>query len=166
MSHRPAAALLVPSLIWALSAAPAAAQAPITEAEVRTLAVRQVQALNAGELAAYFATFAPQARFAQQALGSDNRIVPYGASTREEARAQLAKALAGTAIRETLDVRKVVISADGRGAALSAAVRTELTSGGRTRRSCAERLATFARVGGRLRALGQTDTLVRCRTAP
>ncbi|WP_309090905.1 nuclear transport factor 2 family protein [Phenylobacterium sp.] len=161
MPHRLAAA----SLVFALCAAAAAAQTPISEAEVRALAIRQAAALNAGDLPAYFATFAPQARFAQQALGSNNRIVPYGESTREQARAQLSKALEGAKIAETVEVRQVALSADGRGAAMAARVRTRIERGS-ARLSCADRLATFVRIRGELKTLAQTDTLVRCRTAP
>jgi hypothetical protein len=167
MPHRLAAALLM----TAITAAPAAAQvslteAPLTEAEVRAFAARQAQALNAGDLSAYFATFAPQARFTQQALGSDNQIVPYGTSTLPEARRQLSRAAATSRITETVTVRRVAIGGRGRGAALSAQVRTRIEGGGKVRQSCAERIATVARVGGALKTFGQTDTLVRCRTAP
>lgn len=163
MSHRSAASVAALGL---LLAQPAAAQSPIAEAEVRALAARQVQALNAQDLSAYFATFAPQARFTQQALGSDNRIVPYGTSTVPQARAQLARAAAASRITEAVQVRKVVVAASGGGAALTAQVRTRIEGGGRVRTSCAERLTAVARVGGALKALSQTDTLVRCRTAP
>lgn len=162
MSH-PVPRLALCLVLWA---APAAAQAPLTETTVRAYAASQTQAFNAGDLAAYFATFAPGAVFTVQALGSDNRITPYGASTRAEARAQLSKALARSSVVETVEVRRVAIAGAGTGAALSARVRTRIETAGRVRLSCAERLATFARVRGELKALSQTDTLVRCRTAP
>lgn len=162
MPHRLAAA----ALLTLLTAAPALAQAPLTEEEVRIFAARQAQALNTGELAAYFATFAPQARFTQQALGSDNQIVPYGTSTLAEARRQLSKAAAASRITEAVTVRRVAIGGTGRGAALAAQVRTRIEGGGKVRQSCAERVATLARVDGALKTFSQTDTLVRCRTAP
>lgn len=141
----------------------------ITEAEIRTLAARQARALNAGDLRGYVATLADRAVLAQQALGSDNSIVPYGSSTVSQARAQLRRLLATSTLTETVAVTRVVIDPTGRGAALSAEVRTEVApraaADGRLRRSCARRLATFARIDGRLRMLSQTDTLVRCRRA-
>lgn len=146
-------------------APPALAQSAITDADVRALVTRQAAALNAGDLASYFATFAPQAVFTQQALGSDNQITPYGSSTLPQARTQLGKTLARTTVDETVTVRRVVVDPTGRGAALSAAVETRVGADGRVRRSCAERLSTFGRIGGRLRTLQQTDTLVRCRRA-
>jgi hypothetical protein len=162
MSHR----LSPLALCLALSAAPAAAQAPLTEAAIRDLAARQTAAFNAGDLAGYFATFAPKAVFTAQALGSDNRITPYGSSTVAQARAQLSKTVSRSKVSETVEVRRVALARSGRGGALSARVRTRIETAGQARLSCAERLTTFAEVGGSLRALSQTDTLVRCRTAP
>lgn len=150
----------------ALCAAPAAAQAPLGDAAVRAFAARQARAFNAGDLAAYFATFAPKAVFTVQALGSDNRITPYGSSTVAQARTQLSKTLGRSRVVETVEVRRVAISGTGRGAAFSARVRTRIEAEGRVRLSCAERLTSLSQVGGSLRALSQTDTLVRCRTAP
>lgn len=161
---RPAAIACAAALAAAASAA-SAAPAPLTEPEVRAFAAGQVRALNAGDLDGYFAGFAPRAVFTSQALGSDNAIVPYGTSTVPQARAQLARTLARSKVAETVQVRKVFLGPRRTGGALSAHVRTRIETGGRTRLSCAERLMTFARAGGRLRTLSQTDTLVRCRTA-
>lgn len=145
-----------------LAAAPAAAET-ITDAEIRTLAARQAERLGAGDVDGYAATFAPGAVFTQQALGSNNAVVPYGQASLAEARVQLARTLARSQVRETVDVRAVVLSASGRGAALRAFVRTRVTTEGRVRESCAWRIAGVARIGGRLRTVSQTDTLVRCR---
>src|SRR3569623_1405964 len=76
-----------------------AAPAAISEAQGRALVARQSRAWNAGDLAAYFATFSPSARFTDQALGNDNKIVPYGVSTRNEAPAQSRRTQANGAAR-------------------------------------------------------------------
>jgi hypothetical protein len=148
-----------------LLAVPAAAQPALTEANARTLAARQAERLNAGDLGGYFATFTASAVFTQQALGSNNAVIPYGQASLAEARAQLSQTLSKSTVRETVEVRKVAVAASGRGGAFRAFVRTRVTTDGRVRESCAERLSTFARVRGALRVLAQTDTLVRCRRA-
>jgi len=148
----------------ALLAAPALAAGPrLTEPQVRALAARQSHAWNAGDLAAYFATFAPAARFTDQALGNDNRIVPYGVSTLAQARAQSRKTLARGRVRETAILTAVSVSADGASAQAAADVVTEIAGAGAPRRICARRTETFALTPAGLRATGQTDTIVRCR---
>lgn len=163
MPHPAVPALLLAAASAACLAAPAAAQAPLTEADARALAQRQAARLNGGDLEGYFATFAPGAVFTQQALGSNNRLIPYGQATVREARVQLGRTLAKSQVHETVEVRKVAIDAAGRGGALHAFVRTRVTTAGGARESCAERLTTFARLTGGVRVLAQTDTLVRCR---
>ena len=146
-----------------LLAGPAfAAPAAITEAQVRALAERQSRAWNAGDLAAYFATFTPTARFTDQALGNDNRIVPFGVSTREQAQAQSRRTLAKGAAHETATIDAVTLAPDGRSARLSARVVSKISSGGATREVCARRVETFERTTAGMRATGQTDTIVRC----
>ncbi len=154
------------ALLAMLLAAPALAQPRLTEAAVRAFVDQQRQAWESGDVDAYFATFAPSARFTDQALGSDNKIVPYGTSTREQARAQVRRALAGAQVTEEVQIQRIAVSADGQGATLAASVRTRIVREGRVRTVCARRLASFALVGGRLRGLGRTDTLVRCRAGP
>lgn len=149
----------------------AAAQARMTEArlsepQVRDLVARQERAWNAGDLAAWAATYAPGAVFTDQALGSNNRIVPYGQSRLPEALAQARRTLRRSKVEESVRIRRVSISADGRGAAALADVRTRIETRGAVRWSCAERLESMALVRGRLKAVRQTDTLVRCRRAP
>lgn len=149
----------------------AAAQARMTEArlsepQVRDLVARQERAWNAGDLAAWAATYAPGAVFTDQALGSDNRIVPYGQSRLPEALAQARRTLRRSKVEESVRIRRVSISADGRGAAALADVRTRIETRGAVRWSCAERLESMALVRGRLKTVRQTDTLVRCRRAP
>ncbi|HEY8004974.1 MAG TPA: nuclear transport factor 2 family protein [Phenylobacterium sp.] len=147
-----------------LLAGPAfAAPAAITAAQVRALAERQSRAWNSGDLAAYFATFAPSARFTDQALGNDNRIVPYGVSTREQALAQSRRTLAKGAASEAATIDAVTVAPDGRSARLSARVVSKISSGGTARQVCAQRVETFELTPAGLRATGQTDTVVRCR---
>jgi len=146
-----------------LAAPAAAAPARIAEPDVRALAERQSRAWNAGDLTAYFATFSPGARFTDQALGNDNRIVPYGVSTREEAHAQSRRALAKGAAHESATIDAVTVAPDGRTARLSARVVTRISSGGTVRQVCARRVETFELTAAGLHADAQTDTIVRCR---
>ncbi|THD53334.1 hypothetical protein [Phenylobacterium sp.] len=145
-------------------AAPALADPRLTEPQVRALAERQSHAWNAGDLAAYFATFTPAARFTDQALGNDNKIVPYGVSTLTQAREQSRKTLASGKVRETLTLGQVTLAADRRTAQLAADAVTEISGPGAPRRVCAKRTETFALTPAGLRATGQTDTIVRCRS--
>lgn len=140
--------------------------APIAEADVRALVERQRQAWNGGDLDAYFGTFAPSARFTDQARGSDNAIVPYGSSSVAEARRNARRALTRTKVTEEIAIRAFARSADGSGAAIVADVRTRLEGPEGVRWSCAERVEAFARLRQGLRAVSQTDTLVRCRRRP
>jgi hypothetical protein len=147
----------------ALYAAPALAGPQLTQTQVRGLAARQSKAWNAGDLAAYFATFSAAAHFSDQALGNDNRIVPYGASTLPQAREQSRKALSQNKVRETQTVASVTLAGDGRTAELVADVVTNISGARTARRICAKRTETFALTPAGLRATGQTDTIVRCR---
>jgi hypothetical protein len=151
------------AILLALSAPPTLAGPRLTEPQIRGLAERQSRAWNAGDLAAYFATFTPAARFTDQALGNDNRIVPYGASTLAEARAQSRKTLARGKVRETLTPGAVTVAPGGRAAQLAAEVVTDISGAAGPRRVCAKRIETFALTPAGPRATGQTDTIVRCR---
>ncbi|HEX4711885.1 hypothetical protein [Phenylobacterium sp.] len=150
-------------LALALAGPALAGPAGLTEAQVRSLVERQSRAWNAGDLAGYFATFDPTARFTDQALGNDNSIVPYGASTLAQARAQSGRALAGGGMQETVTLDAVTLAPDRRTARVSAGVVSEITRGPGSRRVCARRIETFALTPAGLRATGQTDTVVRCR---
>jgi hypothetical protein len=162
--------MLRPSLFRGVLAfalvAGAAQAAPIAERDVRALVERQRQAWSQGNLDAYFATFASDARFTDQARGSDNAIVPYGSSSLAEARGNARRALAKGRIAEEIAIKAIAISKDGRGAAVVADVRTRIETPKGVRWSCAERIEAFAQLKGGLRAISQTDTLVRCRRAP
>jgi hypothetical protein len=145
-------------------AGPAAAATPLTEPQVRAFVERQSRAWNAGDLPAYFATFTPDAHFTDQALGNDNKIVPYGVSTVAQARTQARKTLAKSKVRETSVVTAVSIMPDGRSARVTARTRSEIAAAGAApRQVCAMRVATVARTPKGLRTNAQTDTIVRCR---
>ena len=153
------------ALLLALAfAGPAlAGPAGLTEAQVRSLVERQSRAWNAGDLAGYFATFSPTARFTDQALANDNSIVPYGVSTLAEARAQSGRALTHGKAREVVTLEAVAIDPDRRSARVSARVVSEIAGARGPRRVCARRVETFALTPAGPRATGQTDTVVRCR---
>jgi uncharacterized protein (TIGR02246 family) len=152
---------LVLLLALVLLAGPAFAQARITDADVRAFAARQERAWNAGDLAAYFAGFTPDARFTDQAYVGDKPPVPYGTSTLAEARAQAARTRGRS--REAGEIMRVEIAADGRSARVTARVGSTVTNGGKSRRLCASRMQTLVLANGALRSRGQTDTYIRCR---
>lgn len=135
-----------------IAAAPA-----ITETQVRALIARQQRAWNAGDLTGWARTYAPDARFTDQARSNENTIIPYGTSTLAQAKAQAGRVRGRAAERG--QVRQVWVAPDGRTARVSADIVTRLER----RTSCAERMETFALTRGRLLATAQTDTVVRCR---
>ncbi|HEX3699952.1 MAG TPA: hypothetical protein VHV27_04690 [Phenylobacterium sp.] len=151
--------------VLALLAAAAAQAAParLTAAEARSFVDRQSKAWNAGELAAYFALFTPDARFRDQALGSDNKVYPYGTSSLAEARARSRRAFAGHRIAETSTIRGVALAPDGRSARITADVVSQIGGGGGVRRSCARREQVVVATPAGPRSTGETDTVVRCR---
>ena len=152
-------------LIALLIAGPAtAAPARLAEPQVRAFVERQSRAWNAGDLATYFATFTPDARFTDQALGNDNKVVPYGVSTVAQARTQAGKTLAKSKVSETTVVTAVSIAPDGRSARVTAKTGSQIAAAGAPpRQVCAVRVATVALTPVGLRTTGQTDTIVRCR---
>jgi len=156
----------VRALLLALLIAGPAAAAPVrlAEPQVRAFMERQSRAWNAGDLTAYFATFTADAHFTDQALGNDNRIVPYGVSTVAQARTQAGKTLAKSKVRETTVVTAVSIAPDGRSARVTAKTGSQIAAAGAPpRQVCAVRVATVALTPAGLRTTGQTDTIVRCR---
>lgn len=134
----------------------------LSEPEVRSFLERQSKAWNAGDLAAYFALFAPNATFTDQGRAKDGRTALYGVSTLGEARAQARRTFAGAKVRESSAVRSIRIAPDGQSAVVASAVETAITQGGRARRSCAERTQTLVATPGGPRSKGQTDTVVFC----
>lgn len=150
------------ALLLALAAGPAAAQAPLSEAAARAFVARQEAAWNAGQLDRYFAGFTPAARFTDQAYVGDKPPVPYGTSTLAEARAQAARAFARSKIRETGQVTRVQVAADGRSARVVSSVVSTVETDGKARRLCAYRGQALVLQGGRLLSNGKTDTFFKC----
>ena len=147
-----------------LVATPAfAAPARLTEPQVRAFVERQSRAWNAADLKSYFATFTPDARFTDQALSNENKIVPYGVSTLAQARAQTAKVMAKSKVRETSQVGAVTVAPDGRSARVSASTRSQIATGTAVRQVCAQRVQLLALTPAGPRVAAQTDTIVRCR---
>ena len=144
----------------------ASAPAQITDPQVRAFVERQARAWNAGDLAAYFATFTPRARFTDQALGNDNRVVLYGVSTLAQARAQARRVFASSQVRETSVITSITIAPDGRRARVVDNEISEITKGGKLRRVCGHSVADLVLTPAGLRSTGQTDTIVRCRARP
>jgi uncharacterized protein (TIGR02246 family) len=140
-----------------------AAPARLTEADVRAFVERQSKAWNAGDLAAYFALYAPGATFTDQGRAKDGRTALYGVSTLPQARAQARRSLRGATVRETTTLRAIRLAPDGRGAVVTSAEDTVITKAGHARRSCAERTQTLVATSAGLRSKGQTDTVVFCR---
>lgn len=150
-------------LILALAAGPAAAQAPITEAEARAFVARQERLWNAGDLDGYFAGFARNATFTDQAYVGDKPPVPYGTSTRDEAERLARRAGARGRSTQTGRVLRVEIAPDGGSARVVLAVGSTVPDGSRVRRLCAARYVTLVRDEGALRASAQVDSYVKCR---
>jgi hypothetical protein len=142
-----------------------AAPQRLTEAAVRAFVARQEAAWNARDLKAFEAALTPDARFVDQARGSDNRIVPYGASSRAEATAQARRVFATSRIHAMSTVDRVEIAADGRQARVLAHEVSRIETPGKPPRTlCAETEQVVVLTAGRLLSRGQTDTAVRCRT--
>ena len=153
-------------LILLIAGSAAAGPARLAEPQVRAFVERQSRAWNAGDLTAYFATFTPDARFTDQALGNDNKVVPYGVSTVAQARTQAGKALRKSKVSETTVVTAVSIAPDGRSARVTATTGSRIAAAGApARQVCAMRVATVALTPAGLRTTAQTDTIVRCRAA-
>jgi hypothetical protein len=146
-------------ILLLLATAAQASPRRLSEGEVRAFVARQSKAWNAGELSAYFALFTPDARFKDQALGSDNKVYPYGSSTLSEARTRSRRAFEGRRIQETTMIRSIALAADGRSAHVTADVVTAIGA----RRSCARREQVVVATPAGLRSTGETDTVVRCR---
>lgn len=146
-------------LLLVLIAAPALAQARLTDDNVRAFVARQERAWNAGDLTGYFAAFTADARFTDQAYVGDKPPVPYGTSTLAQAHSQARKALRGDKPRETGRILRIVIAADGRSARVDSTVASQV----KARRLCASRTQVVVLDKGGLRSRGQTDTFIRCR---
>ena len=88
--------------------------------------------------------------------------MPYGTSTLTEARRLTARALARSRSRETAQVTRVEIAADGASARVIARVQTTVESASGVRRLCASRVQTLFNAGARLSSRGRTDTFYKC----
>ena len=142
--------------------APTLAQAQITDAQVRGFIARQEAAWNAGRLDTYFAAFAPEARFTDQAFVGDKPPVPYGTSTLAQARTQTARALTRSRRREAGEVTRIRIAPDGRSAQVVSKIEATIEQAGKIRRICAYRGQALIFRDGRLLSNGQTDTIFKC----
>jgi len=164
---RPAAAAALLALALA-AAMPAHAQAQaqpggsLTEAAVRDFLVRQQRAWNAGEVDRYFALYAPDATFTDQARTPQGEIAPYGTSTLGQARAQTRKFLAAAKVRETGYVRRIELAPDRRSARVTTDAVSRTERAGKAQTTCVTRVQTLTLTGRGLRSSGQTDTLFRC----
>ena len=148
--------------LWLLVAGPAFAQAAVTDAAARGFVARQERAWNTGDLAAYFADYAPGASFTDQAYVGDKPPVPYGTSNLTQARAQVAKAMTRSKVHETVRIGRVTATPDGRTVTVVARVASTLQTAGKTRRLCAVRRQTLISHQGRVLSTGRTDTYYPC----
>lgn len=144
--------------LFLLFAVPAAQAAP-PEADIRALVERQQRAWNAGDTAAYFQAFAPDAVFVDQAR-SGNTITPYGRATLKAARVQTRKFLATSKSAETGHLTSIQVTGD-QARAFSSVV-SMITARGVTRTTCVDRQQALRRDGGHWRITAQTDTVFRC----
>lgn len=139
----------------------AAAPARLTDADVRAFVARQERAWNAGDVPAWAALFTPDALFTDQAR-SGREMVAYGTSTLAQARTQAQRFFSQSQVREGGQVQRVEIQPDGRTARVVIRKVSQITTGGRIRRSCADSVQTLVLSGGRILSRGRTDTLYRC----
>jgi len=138
----------------------------VSEADVRAFVARQEAAWNARNVPRWAATFTPDARFVDQARGSDNSIVPTGSSSLAQATAQARRFFARSRFRETARVTRVELGPDGRSAEVFGYETSRIESAGKPERTlCAQTEQRLVLRAGRLLSRGQTDTAVRCRAA-
>ena len=146
-----------------LAGAGHAAPARLTDAAIRAFVVRQEAAWNAKDAKAWAGFFTPDARFADQARGSDNSIVPTGQSTLAQATAQAERFFAKSSFHETSQVLHVLIAPDGRTARVVGHEETRIGTPGQAPRTlCADTEQALVLLDGAIRSKGQTDTAVRC----
>lgn len=147
----------------AATAAQAASTTRLTERAVRAFVARQEAAWNARDTKAWAALFLPDARFVDQARGSDNSVVPYGTSTLAQATDQAQRFFAKATFRETAQVTRVQIAPDGASARVFGRESIDVREPDRPPRTlCSETEQTLVLQAGRILSRGQTDTSVRC----
>ncbi len=140
-----------------------ATEARLTEATARAFVARQEAIWNARDARAFAATFAPDAVFVDQAVGSDGKVVVNGRSTLAQALAQARRFFAKAPFQATATVNRVALSSDGRAARVFGQETTRIAAPGKPPRIyCARTEQTLALVAGRIVSHGQTDTDVRC----
>jgi hypothetical protein len=146
----------------ALLAAGAATAAGVGEAQVRAFLADQQRAWNAGDLDAYYAGFTPDAAFTDQYRTPSGQVVPYGASTLAQAKAQTRRFRATSKVTERGEGLRVTPGADGRSAQVVSQVVSRIEGPKGLRITCAERRQEIVLAAGHLRSKGQTDTFSRC----
>jgi len=153
-------------VVLALAATALASPGKLTEPAVRAFLAKQEAAWNAEDARGWAALFTPDARFVDQALGSDNKVVVNGASTLAQATAQAQRFFAKSSFRETAEVKRIEIAPDGRSARVLAMETIRIEQPDRPARTlCTETQHDLVFAGGGVRSRGQTDTAVRCRAA-
>jgi len=145
-----------------LAAGPVRAAAGLGEAQVRAFVAAQERSWNAGDLAAWSATFRADAAFTDQYLTPAGQLVPYGTSTLVQARAQSRKFRASSTVAETGRVVRVVLAPDGRTAQVVSRVVSRIQGRNGVRTACAERRQDLVLGAAGLRSRGQTDIFSRC----
>lgn len=157
---RPAVLLLA----VALSASAWGAETRLAEPAVRAFVARQEAAWNARDLAAFRATFTPDAVFVDEARNSQGGVTANGSSTLAQATAQARRFFARNRFRETSVVDAVALAPDRRSARVTGHEVTLIaaTAARPARRLCADTSQTVVLAHGRLLSRGQTDTDVRC----
>ena len=149
-------------LIGLAVASPACARITPTDAAVSAFIARQERAWNSGDMTAYFAGYAPDATFTDQAYVGDKPPVAYGTSTLTQARKQARVALARSKASETVQIQRIMTNPDGRTVVVIARVASSLKNATRTRRLCAVRRQTLVSLHGRVISTGRTDTYYPC----
>lgn len=158
---------LVRAALLALAlAAPAQAQAVLTDAQVREFVSRQERAWNAGEVDRYFAPYAAGAVFTDQARTGKGEIVPYGRATLAQAKAQARRFFAKSKVNERGTIQRIEFAPDRRSARVISQAVSRVETGGRAQVTCIARVQTLVLAGARVSSTGQTDTLSRCRRQP
>lgn len=148
--------------LLALAGRPAEAAPTFSEPAVRAFLARQDHAWSAGDLGAYFATFAPDAVFIDQAQNPRGGVLPYGQSSLAEARAQARRTLAQSKVRQESVLESLQVAPDGKSARIVTRDASQISTGGSVRRACARGEQRLSWSGGRLVSHGQTETAVRC----
>jgi hypothetical protein len=153
-------------LALAILAAGPASGADLREAQVRAFVARQERTWNAGAFDAYYAAFRRDAVFTDRYRTASGKIVPYGASSLSEARAQTRKFRAASKVSERGEIVRITLGRGGDSAQVDSRVISRIQGAKGLRLTCAERRQELVLTGGELRSKGQTDTFIRCTSRP